>query len=263
MRRTRGTWNTKGTWLAGGVLAAVLALTGYVVLAGGDEDSGTPSKGGATPSASAPGPSATYAPPNDWTEPEQWAALPRGERTDERGSQVGYPHTTEGAVAAAAALNTVSIEGGRDTVDEQMRIYHSYVSKADRSDAHAEEIELAAIQTDKSLHQEMGVPVGEPLPSGAYMRSNVIGFKVVNASKDEVSVWLLSRAAQKGGEMAKESVDYTRILNAVVWEDGDWKLSGAATQRAMGDAQKEQPKIVAPGDAAFNTAGWTAIREAS
>ncbi|MFE0802681.1 hypothetical protein [Streptomyces sp. NPDC058812] len=264
MGRTKGTWNTKGTWLAGAALAAVLALTGYAVLAGGDEDTDPPSKGGSTPSASvSPGPSATYAPPNDWTEPDQWAALPRGKRTDERGSQVGYPHTTEGAVAAAAALNTVSIEGGRDTVDEQLRIYHSYVSKADQSDAHAEEIELAAVQTDKSLHQEMGLPAGGPLPPGAYMRSSVIGYKVVNASEDEVSVWLLSRAAQKAGETAKESVDYTRILNAVVWEDGDWKLSGAATQRAMGAAQKDQPKIVAPGDAAFNTAGWTAIREAS
>ncbi|MGI5397800.1 hypothetical protein [Streptomyces sp. CA-251251] len=99
-------------------------------------------------------------------EPEQWAALPRGKRTDERGSQVSFPHTTEGAVAAAAALNTVSIEGNRDTVDEQLRMYYSYVSKADRSDAHAEEIELAANDTDKYLRQEMGVPVGGPLPPG-------------------------------------------------------------------------------------------------
>ncbi|MGC9478824.1 hypothetical protein ACP4I1_32375 [Streptomyces sp. WG4] len=263
MGRTRGTWNTKGTWLAGAALAAVLALTGYAVLAGGDEDTDTPSKGGTTPSASAPGPSATYAPPDDWTEPEQWAALPRGKRTDERGSQVGFPHTTEGAVAAAVAFNTVRIEGGRDTVDEQLRIYYSYVSKADRSGAHAEEIELAANQTDKSMRQEMGVPVGGPLPPGAYVRNSVIGYKIVNASDDEVSVWLLSLTAQKAGETAKESVEYTRILNGVAWEDGDWRLSGAATQRAMGDAQKNEPKIVAPGDAAFNEAGWTAIREAS
>ncbi|WP_222515163.1 hypothetical protein [Streptomyces salinarius] len=242
----------------------MLALTGYAVLNGGDEDTDEPSKDGSSASVSAsPGPSATYAPPDDWTEPNAWAALPRGKRSDDRGSQVGFPHTTEGAVAAAAALNTVSIEGGRDAVDEQLRIYHSYVSRADQSDAHAEEIELAAIQTDKSLHKQMGVPVGEALPGGAYMRSSVIGYKVVNAADDEVSVWLLSRAAQKGGEMAKESVDYTRILNAVVWEDGDWKLSGAATQRAMDEAQTDEPEIVAPGDAAFNSAGWTAIREAS
>lgn len=264
MGRTRGTWNTRGTWAAGIALVALLAFTGVALLSGGDEAPDAPGAGGAGASASAsPGPSATYAPPDDWTEPESWAALPRGKRTDERGSQVGFPHTAEGAVAAAAALNTVSIEGDRDTVDEQLRLYHSYVSKADRSDDHAEGVELAAIETDKALHKQMGLPAGGPLPSGAYMRSSVIGFKVVKASDDEVSVWLLSRAAQKAGETAKESVDYTRILNAMVWEDGDWKLSGAATQRAMGAAQKGEPTIVAPGDAAFNEAGWTAIREAS
>ncbi|WP_328418475.1 hypothetical protein OG542_40520 (plasmid) [Streptomyces violaceus] len=265
MGRTRGTWNTKGTWFAGAALAAVLALTGYAVLNGGDEDTDT-SKGGSTPSASAsasPRPSATYAQPDDWTEPSRWSALPRGKRTNESGSQVGFPHTTEGAVAMAAAANTVSIEADRDTVDEQLRIYHSYVSKTDRSDENAEKIELAAIETDKSLHKQMNAPVGEPLPSGAYMRSSVVGYKVVREADDEVSVWLLSRAAQKAGETAKESVDYTRIMNGVVWEDGDWMLSGTATQRALPDAQKDEPKIVAPGDAAFNSAGWTAIREAS
>lgn len=265
MGRTRGTWSTKGVWFAGAALAAVLALTGYAVL-NGDEDTDASGTGGSTPSASAsasPGPSASYAQPDEWTEPTRWVALPRGERTNSRGSEVNFPHTTEGAVAMAAAANTVAIEADRDTVDEQLRIYHSYVSKADQSEENAEKIELAAIETDKSLHKQMGAPAGEPLPSGAYMRSSVVGYKVVRESDDEVGVWLLSRAAQKGGETEKESVDYTRILNAVVWEDGDWRLSGTATQRVLQDAQKNAPKIAAPGDAAFNQAGWTAIREAS
>lgn len=264
MGRTRGTWNTKGTWFAGAALAAVLALTGYAVLNGGDEDADA-GRGGTTPSASvsaSPGPSATYAPPDDWAEPNLWAALPRGKRTDGRGSEVGFPHTTEGAVAMAAAANTVSIEADRSTVDEQLRIYHSYVSKVDRSDENAEGIERAAIETDTSLHKQMGVNAGEPLPAGAYMRSSVIGYKVIRESGDEVSVWVLARAVQRAGETAEESVEYTRTLNAVVWEDGDWKLSGAATERALREAN-DRPEIVAPGDAAFNTAGWTAIREAS
>ncbi|PNG20228.1 hypothetical protein [Streptomyces cahuitamycinicus] len=264
MGRTRGTWSTKGTWFAGAALAAVLALTGYAVLNGGDDDADA-SKSGSTPSASvsaSPGPSASYEQPDDWTEPTRWVALPRGKRTNEHGSQVGFPHTTEGAVATAAAVNTVSMETDRDTGDEQLRIYYSYVSKADQSEEHAAQIELESIQADKQLHKELSVPVGEPLPPGAYMRSSVIGYKVIRESDDEVSVWLLSRVARKAGETAKESVGYTRTLNAVVWENGDWKLSGKATQRAL-DAQPAKPKIVAPGDAAFNSAGWTAIREAS
>ncbi len=265
MSRTRGTWNTRGTWLAGAALAAVLALTGYAVISGGDGDSDTAGKGGSSPNvSSSPSAVPTYQVPDDWTEPDRWAALPRGARTDKHGSEVGFPQSTEGALGMAAAANRINIENGRSTVDEQLRIYYSYVDKADQSSNNAKLIEQQALQTDKSLAQEMGVKPGSPLPSGAYMRNTVIGYKVIKKSSDEVSVWLLARATQKTGETAKESSSYTRTLNAVVWEDGDWKLSGAATTRAQQDAAKQtEPKIVAPGDEDFNDAGWTAIREAS
>ncbi|MEU3036571.1 hypothetical protein [Streptomyces griseoaurantiacus] len=267
MGRTRGTFNTRGMWLAGGVLAAVLALTGYAVLSGGDGDGGsTPAgSGGASASASAsPGPSATYAPPEDWTEPNSWAALPRGKRTDEHGSEVGFPRSTEGAVAMMAAMNTTVIEDKRSTVDEQLRIYHSYVGKADRSADNAEQIEHQAVDTDKDLAQQMGVRPGGPLPVGAYVRSTAIGFKVIKKSDTEVSAWVLERVVQKDGEMKKEAGSYTRTLAGVQWQDGDWKMTGAATTRALQDVKgKSRPAIVAPGDPEFNQAGWTAIREAS
>ncbi|MGW3415616.1 hypothetical protein [Streptomyces sp. NPDC000888] len=267
MGRTRGTWSTKGTWLAGGALAAVLALTGYVALSGGDDNGkDTPAgKGGASASASAsPGPSATYAPPEDWTEPTSWAALPRGKRTDDHGSQVGFPKSTEGAVAMMLAANTTDIEGEKSNTDEQLRIYRSYIGTADQSSENAEQIELNAIQSDKALAKQMGVSAGQPLPSGAYVRGTVVGYKVIKESDTEVSAWLLSRVVQKDGEMKKESGSYTRTLAGAQWEDGDWKLTGDATARAQSDVQGQaQPKIVAPGDPDFNSSGWTAIREAS
>ncbi|MFE2314125.1 hypothetical protein ACFXC8_13180 [Streptomyces sp. NPDC059441] len=265
MARTRGTWNSKGVVGAGIAAAAVVALTGYAMFSGDDGGSSEGKGGSASPSvSSSASPSATYQEPDNWTEPERWAALPRGERTNSRGSQVGFPHTTEGAVAMMAAANTTDIEADKSNVDEQLRIYYSYIAKADQSSDNAEQIELQALQTDKSLHQQMGVSAKSPLPSGAYVRSNVVGYKVIKESPNEVSVWLLSRAAQKDGETAKESNSYTRVVNGAVWENGDWKLSGAATKTALAAAQKgTQPKMVAPGDAAFNAAGWTAIREAS
>ncbi|OEJ20840.1 hypothetical protein AR457_41975 (plasmid) [Streptomyces agglomeratus] len=268
MARTRGTWNTKGVWAAGAVGAAVLVLTGYAVFAGGDGGSDTPARGGggasASASRSASPPSPTYAAPEDWTEPERWAALPRGKRTDDRGSAIGFPHTTEGAVAMMAAANATTVEGDKSTVDEQLRIYRSYIGESDQSSENAEAIELNANQTDKSLARQMGVRAGQPLPPGAYVRNHVVGYKVVKKSRDEVSVWLLARVVQKTGETAKESSSYTRTLNGAQWQDGDWKLTGDATERVL-QATKGQPKpkMVAPGDAAFNAAGWTAIREAS
>lgn len=227
--------------------------------------SSAPAKGGAVPSvSSSASPAPTYAAPDDWTEPERWTALPRGQRTDDRGSRVGFPHTVEGAAAMAAAANTTRIEGEKSTTDEQLRIYHSYVGKADKSAQAAERVELAAGETDKALAQHMGVSPGQPLPSGAYVRAQVVGYKVIKKSPDEVSVWLLGLVVQKNGETEKEESSYTRTLLGVQWQDGDWKLTADATRRAQQDiAGQAQPPMVAPGDEEFNAGGWTAIREAS
>ncbi|MFZ3476057.1 hypothetical protein ACODT4_44510 [Streptomyces sp. 2.9] len=266
MSRTRGTWNTKGTWLAGVMLAAVVLLTGYAALGGDGGDGQSQAKGGeATPSASAPvSPQPTYEAPEDWTEPKRWMALPRGQRTDGRGSQVGYPQTAEGAVAMMAAANTTRVEGDHSTVDEQLRIYSSYIAKGDQSSKAAEQIEMAATKSDEALANEMGIAVGQPLPSGAYVRTHVIGYKIIKKAGDEVGVWLLIRGVQKDGEMAEERGSYTRTLAGAQWQDGEWKLTAAATVRAQQEiAGKTSPAMAAPGDPEFNSAGWTAIREAS
>lgn len=266
MSRTRGTWNTKGTWIAGAALAAVLALTGYAVFSGGDgSESDAAGAAGASPSASSSASTgATYAPPDDWTEPERWVALPRGERTDKYGSPVGYPQNTEGAVAMMAAANAVNVEGSQSTVDEQLRIYHSFFAEDEKSDEMADGVELQAIQTGKTLHRQMGVPAGADLPPGAYMRMAVVGFKVIKETDTEVGAWVLTRATQKNSEAAKEQGSYSRTLFAAAWEDGDWRLSAVTMDRVQqAAAGQAKPKIVAPGDAEFNTSGWTAIREAS
>ncbi|MFD7915156.1 hypothetical protein ACFV30_31285 [Streptomyces sp. NPDC059752] len=246
-------------------MAAVIVLTAYAALGGDGDEVQSPAKGGASPSVSgSASPEATYAPPQDWTEPERWTALPRGQRPDERGSQVGFPHTAEGAAAMAAAANATRIEGEQSSVDEQLRIYRSYVGKGDQSPENAKKIEAAAKQTDATLSQEMGVSAGQPLPSGAYVRGHVVGYKVIKKAPDEVSVWLLGLVVQKNGETKTEESSYTRTLLGVQWQDGDWKLTAEATRQAQQDiAGQPQPPMVAPGDEEFNTGGWTAIREAS
>ncbi|WP_435256115.1 hypothetical protein [Streptomyces althioticus] len=248
-------------WVSGGLLATVLVLTGYLAFSGDDEKTGPPSGAGASASAAAsPSPAPSYSRPEEWTEPDRWAALPRGQRTDARGSQVGFPKSTEGAVAMMAAANSISVDSERDAVDEQLRIYRSYVAEGDQSDESAAKIELDAVQTDKMLHKEFGLPAGGPLPAGAYMRNTVVGYKVIKESDDSVSVWLLTRVVRKAGETSPERASYTRSLSGAGWTDGDWKLSGKAF---AGADTSDKPAIVAPGDAAFNDAGWVAIREAS
>ncbi|MGA5425172.1 hypothetical protein ACPCKX_33765, partial [Streptomyces lavendulocolor] len=123
----------------GAAAAAAGTLTGYLMFSGGDSASSTPAKGGTGSSISSPvGPLPSDADSQDWTEPERWVALPRGQRTDAGGSEVGFSHTVEGAVAMLKAANTTVIEGDRSNVDEQLRIYRSYVGKADQSAGNAE-----------------------------------------------------------------------------------------------------------------------------
>lgn len=264
MARNRGT-SSKGLWTAGVALAAVLGITGYLAL-GSDSDSPEQGKDGTTnPTVSkAPSTEPTFSVPDDWTEPARWAALPRGERTDKYGSQVGFPHDLKGAVAMLAAAQATNITEQKSVVDEHLRVYHSYIASEDRSDSNAERVELGAMRTDKDIHRQMGVQPGGPLPDGAYLRTTVVGFKVVKSSPNEVSAWLLSRTARKSGETKKEEIAYTGTLVGGRWEAGDWKLSTKAVLAARQAPEgKSAPKGAAPGDKAFNAAGWTAIREAS
>jgi hypothetical protein len=265
MSRTRGTWNSKGVWAAGVALAAVVGLTGYLVLGGGDG-------GGDQHKKAVPGPTAsssvtavpTYQVPDNWTEPARWAALPRGGRTDKYGSQVGFPHTTEGAVAMLVAAQSTNVDDQHSMLEEHLRVYHSYFTAEDQGGSTQERVQLGAQQADKVLHQKMGLKPGASLPAGAYVRTAVVGFKVIKESSGEVSAWLLSRVATKASETAKEQITYTRSVAAGRWTNGDWKASADATLTAQQQVQGEaQPAGAAPGDAKFNAAGWTAIREAS
>ncbi len=89
MGRMKGTgaWSGKGVRYAIAVLATVLALPGCAQAGGDGGDGDSPGKAESSASASTePKPSESYAAPEDWTEPERWAALPRGKRTDKHGS---------------------------------------------------------------------------------------------------------------------------------------------------------------------------------
>lgn len=89
-------------------------------------------------------------------------------------------------------------------------------------------------------------------------------FKIIEKSKDEVSVYILARVTMKAGAIEKAHSSYTRTLMAAEWEGDDWKMSSTATLRAAQQVEgKPRPAIAAPGDKWFNRAGWTTIRRTS
>ncbi|MFH8410400.1 hypothetical protein ACH4FX_37340 [Streptomyces sp. NPDC018019] len=251
-------------WGAGAMAAVVAGLALYAVVSGGDDGPTEPTGQGRT-SASAPpaSPAPTYAPPDDWTEPARWAALVHGSRAENHRA-TGFPQTTTGALSMLAAANETTVEGATSTVDEQLGIYTTYVADADKSAANEQKVKQKATQADASIRRQLGLPANGPLPSGAYARNHVVGFKVIKEDRGEVSAWLLTRVTMKAGETDKERGSYTRTLAAAAWQNGDWKISSAAVLRAARQAASApRPAMAAPGDAAFNRAGWTAIREAS
>jgi hypothetical protein len=257
----RGT-NSKGLWAAGGLAAAVLLLTGYAMFSGSDGEENAPA-GGATATTGVTGsPTPGYSAPDEWDEPQRWASLPRGTRTV-HGLPTGFPHTTEGAVAALAAANTTEVEGEVSMVDVQLARFDTYFCAEDRSAAQRVKVEQAAAKTDARLRTKLGLPADGDLPAGAYARNYVIGYKVVREMDDEVGVYLLSRATLKASETAKEQGSYSRTVAVARWEDGDWKVSAEATLRVAREMRGQAPAIAAPGDMLFNTEGWTALREAS
>jgi hypothetical protein len=240
----------------------VLGLTAVALRGGGEDSTPVSAKDGTKPSATGsaiPG----YAAPPDWTDPGDWVALPKASSTDAHGSPVGYPHSVEGAVAAAAATQTTSVEGETSNSDEQKRIYLSYVAAADQDPDKAEKLAQKTAEGDRQLAQDSGVQPGQPLPPGAYLRSRVVGFKIISKSADQVTMWLLIRGVQKTGETAQEKGHYARVSTGLQWVDGDWKLTGTSMRVSNQDTGETPPQIAAPGDTAFNAAGWTAIREAS
>lgn len=192
----------------------------------------------------------------------RWVALPQGRRTDSHGDRVGFPRTADGAVAMMSAAGTSSIEGTRSTSVAQLDAFTSYLSAADRTPGNQAKVKFAAAAEDAALRASMHLPAAGPLPSGAYVHTTVVGFRLIRTGHSQVSAFLLSRVARKSGETAPEQVSYTVGTLAAVWEHVDWKVSTHASVAAA-KTSGPVPGIAAPGDAAFNTSGWTAIREAS
>jgi hypothetical protein len=255
-------------WIVGGAAAVMLALTGYSLLSGDDGgDSGREPGSEQTDSAGdgddSPEPAPTYTRPDDYTEPARWAALPQVEGDDERGNPVGFPRSTEGAIAVMAA----HVEANTQGVEAIRRANRSYYTAEDVTTIEAKkDQELAeARKLTRQLRQWAGVPDSGPLPQGAVLTNEVIGFKVHKADRNEVQAQLLTRLSSKAGPDQQELKEYVvSNASAVVWEDGDWKISSAAVSRLAKDSDPDElPKAVEVGDAAFNKEGWTAIREGS
>ncbi|MBO8203189.1 hypothetical protein JW613_33650 [Streptomyces smyrnaeus] len=201
--------------------------------------------------------------PKDWTEPKKSAALPHGKRTV-GGDPVNFPHTTKGAVAMLKEAAEVRVEKDHYFTDVQLRLLHRYQVEGEQTAENARKIKTKTEKKDAKLRRKAGVKKGEPLPREVSLHVDVVGYKIVSASPDSVSAWLLTREAAKDKDHKKAVTSWSRQLSVARWEKGDWKVSIADTFHAMQNQKEEDtPAAVALGKPGFNKAGWTAIRGAA
>ncbi|MEV7028059.1 hypothetical protein [Kitasatospora sp. NPDC093558] len=252
------------------MLAAVLGLTAYAALTGGDHRTPAAIQGSqpSTPVPSSPEPSASakpvpmYSAPSTWTEPARWIAVPRGSRKAVTGREVGFPNTAEGAIGMMVAASGINVEGTTTLPEQQLAVALTYMAQEDQSSSAQERVQQGAQRTEAAARTSLGLPSSGPLPRGAFMRTTMIAFKPILVTATQVTTYVLMRVTDKAGELQEEQTIYTTGILGAAWLDGDWKLSGQAIKSAAAQAG-QKPAIAAPGDAAFNTEGWTAIRQAS
>ncbi|MFG2821700.1 hypothetical protein ACGFX4_19995 [Kitasatospora sp. NPDC048365] len=245
-------------------MAAVVVLTTYSALTSDEQLPAATAPPPAVSASLSPKPMQSYTIPSTWTEPVRWSALPQGSGKAANGRPVGFPATTDGAMGMVLAASSIRMSGTRSLTDEHLALYDAYMPRSDRSPDRELKVRQNAAQAEAGYRKSLELPSTGPLPSGVFVQADMVGFRIIKTTPDEVLAYVVTRLSLRPGELKPESLAYQVGALGVSWRDGDWKFSISSAEHL-----KEQlgnsplPAIAAPGDAAFNTLGWTAIRQAS
>jgi len=154
-----------------------------------------------------------------WTMPPVSAGpliLPSATET-EQGIPAGFPHSTEGAISAAANYTEASV-----SLDEtNARALAEVAAAPSYTDAVDDFVRAAA-----AARQQLGVGAGEGGDGGAYLVFQAQAYHVSDANPDRVVVAVLGRGEGAGpatvgqGRVVHSGTSYT-----MVWVDGDWHIA--------------------------------------
>lgn len=226
--------------IAVGVVIALLvaAAIGYGLSRDRDPQTGSAAVTPKTQSA----PTAATSTAGTWTAPPVSAGpliLPPPART-ERGVPLGYPHSTEGAISAAARYTeaAVTLDADQARTVGKLAAAPSYLSAADDFAANV-----------GVARSQLGVPATGPT-RGAYLTYQAKAYLVLDATPDRVEVWVLGTADGAGPATGGESNTGPSIArHVVVWAEDDWRL----TDDAPTDAPPAAPE---PGTSQAYEQGW-------
>lgn len=202
--------------LAGGALVLVVASTVIVTLLVVDDEQ--PSVTTAPQDREATDTSgAQEAGTGTWTMPPVSAGpliLPRPTGT-EQGIATGFPHSTEGAISAAAhyAEASVSLDEANARALAEVAAAPSYIDAVDDF-----------VRATGAARQRLGVAGN--VQGGAYLVFQAQSYRVSDATPDRVVIAVLGRGEGAGpatsgqGRVVHSATSYT-----MVWVDGDWHIA--------------------------------------
>jgi hypothetical protein len=163
---------------------------------------------------------------------------------------VKFPHTEQGAVAAAVAKTETGwgLDSARAT-----RAAGLYAAPWFRGDAQSKAAQLAA-----AFRQRLGLRPDDgtgQIPSDAYIHAQVVGAQWQAADADHVTVTVLVRLEMAAGADQQPQISLTSTIATETWRGdlrgGDW---------AYEPVQAQPTAAATPGTAAFNSGGWTALQ---
>jgi len=228
--------------LVGVVVLLVLVLVWGVLRAtGGTDDTAGDDPAASVPTPVGPLPTAVPSQSGTWTMPpveDGPLILPPSARVVD-GVPVGYPHTTEGAISAAARYTqaAITLDAGQASRVGEVAAAPSYLGA---SDAFA-----SAVQ---STRRGLGV-AATGSTGGAYLTYQPGAYLVRDATPDRVEVWILGIVDGAGPATGGVSRTGSSVAQHVmVWAEDDWLLTDTG----------DTPDVPAPapGSEAAYTEGW-------
>ncbi|ATL88789.1 hypothetical protein [Streptomyces malaysiensis] len=224
------------TTLAALVAAAALGAAAFAFFTSGSGSDAEKKESGRQNSTQPP----TFsAPPTQGT--TQPTVLPKP-KTVADGVPVGYPHTLNGAVSAAAHFY--------DTADLFDPTASQRQARITAAPGKAKELGDEALRLSMAARRDAGLTlVGESSTANYYALSSR-AYRVDSATEDRVTVWILTDTELSVHGVAKSD---TAVQTAVLtWSGGDWKFTGQ-------EGRDDEPKPVVPESAQAVREGWRSL----
>jgi hypothetical protein len=214
------------------LLAVVLFLGGMVIgrasMTGGRQDGGAATATTAPAASQTPSPTVAATPGTAAAAPAEAAAATKvGPRRFEAGVGVGYAHSQQGAVAAAA--NFTRVLSSDLILDETRRRAAIDVLAAPEARSR---LQKTFDQAVASLRQGLGVTGAAGQDAKVLLRATPVGWRVAayDTGTARVAIWVTSVGGSIGGASAvpiREAGGTTTV--DLRWAGGDWKQVGSTT----------------------------------